>query len=259
MIPTQQRLDGHHVFAVDIHQRLVPDRQPFEVLQRSAQIGGDALSRADRLVHHPLELAIFAAPAAFRFIERDVRFAHQFLAIYPIFRRQHQSNAGSAPNLAAKQRKGLAERLENTLRQRLDLSDVVDLRHHHQKFVAADAPHGIAGAHQAGETMGYGDNQFIAGVMAVGVVNIFKAVEIDQQQRHALFLPRRQRQRLGQPILYQRAVRQARQYVVKGQMQRLRFAGAELQHRLRQLKGGGPDPPHHVEAEQHHHQHGDAG
>ncbi len=77
------------------------------------------------------------------------------------------------------------------------------------------------------------DNQIIASVMAPGIVNDFEAIQIQQQQRHALVVTGRGGQCLSQPIFNQRPVRQPGQHIVKRQMLRLRLAGPELQQRLR--------------------------
>ena len=95
--------------------------------------------------------------------------------------------------------------------------------------------------------------------MAMGIVDRFKTIQIDQQQRHPLIVTRGQRQSLSQTIFYQRTIGQTGQHIVKRQMLRLRLRRAQLQHRLRQNDRRGPEATHHIQAEQGDRQHRQTG
>ncbi len=79
----------------------------------------------------------------------------------------------------------------------MHLADIIDIWHHHDKFITADASYRIAGPHDTAQALCDRDDQFISGVMTVGIVDGFKAVEVNEQQRHSLIVARRQGQRLG--------------------------------------------------------------
>ena len=98
--------------------------------------------------------------------------------------------------------------------------------------------------------MRHRDNQIVSGVMTIGIVDIFKAIEVKQQQRRLAAVAHGARQRLRQTLLDQRAVGQPGQHIMKRQVLRLRFAGAQLQHRLRQPQPQAPQAIHHHHAHQ---------
>ncbi|MNH34598.1 hypothetical protein D3C79_952020 [compost metagenome] len=53
--------------------------------------------------------------------------------------------------------------------------------HDHRKFIPAKTPHHIAGAQRELQLTGDGDDRLIANVMAPGIVNALKVIDIDQQ------------------------------------------------------------------------------
>ncbi|MNE82829.1 hypothetical protein D3C80_1795890 [compost metagenome] len=55
----------------------------------------------------------------------------------------------------------------------------------HHEFIAANARHRVGVPHAAPEPVGHRLQQHVADRVAVGVVDLFEAVEIDVQQRHS--------------------------------------------------------------------------
>ena len=144
MVPAQQRFKTDNLLAGHIHQGLIPYFQPLLLLECDAQIGGDLLTRLHRFIHRARKQAILAAPFVFRFVERDIRLAHQLLTIQTVLRRDRDANADADPGFAAKQNIRLSQRIDNPLTQPVDLIYLRNIFQYDNKFIAADASDGIA-------------------------------------------------------------------------------------------------------------------
>ncbi len=90
-----------------------------------------------------------------------------------------------------------------------------------RELVAAEPGHGVGAPDHAEQALGDRDQQPVAGQMAVAVVDRLEAVEIDEDHRDQVAVALEPAERLAQPVLEQRPIRQAGQGVVPGQLAEL--------------------------------------
>ena len=76
------------------------------------------------------------------------------------------------------------------------------------ELVAADARHGVAGAHDRLEASRQRAQDRVAGAVTADVVDVLEAVEVDDDERERLVRPARTMERLLDAILEQHSVRQ---------------------------------------------------
>ena len=84
----------------------------------------------------------------------------------------------------------------------------------HREFVAADARQGIAFADFLTQLMRDLAQQFVAGIMAAGIVNDLKLIKIYKEQRMHFSVLLRAQQRALQAILKLAAIDQAGEHIV---------------------------------------------
>ncbi len=110
------------------------------------------------------------------------------------------------------------------------------------ELVAPDPGHGVRGAHAIAQAPADGLEHFVPGAVAEGVVDRLEAVKIDQQHRHHEVVALGVFDGLGDAVFHQRAVGQARQVVVIGQVAQCFFASwrrmlASASSRVRRATG----------------------
>ena len=89
---------------------------------------------------------------------------------------------------------------------------------HDGELVAAEARDGVLRAHALLQARGGGAQDAVAGGVAERIVDVLEAVQVEEQHRDAAALPARAHDRARQPLRQQRAVGQAGQRVVVGQV-----------------------------------------
>ena len=95
-----------------------------------------------------------------------------------------------------------------------------DAFHQQGEFVAAQPRHGVAGAAAALQAARDLDEELVAGAVPEAVVDQLEAVEVEEENGEAGGLaPLCPRERHLQPVLEQRAVRQAGERIVEGGLQ----------------------------------------
>ncbi len=99
----------------------------------------------------------------------------------------------------------------------------LDGRKDHGELVAAQPAHRVAVAGCLFEQLGDIFEQFVAGVVAEGVVDVFEAVQIQHQQRHDFAIPPGSAQHLVQAVGEQLAIGQAGHRIVARMEQELLF------------------------------------
>jgi hypothetical protein len=93
--------------------------------------------------------------------------------------------------------------------------DVDDAGQEGDEFVAAPAGHGVAVAQALLEGLGHGQQQRIAGLVAVGVVDVLEVVEIDEAHRDPILAAAGQLDGLADAVFQQHPVGQAGEGVVQ--------------------------------------------
>src|SRR6267143_1147207 len=113
-----------------------------------------------------------------------------------------------------------------------------DLGENQRELVPSDPGHGVALADAAAESRGDRLQEGVSYRMASRVVDDFKAVEVEEQERKQFPLATRPGQTLAQPIESQQPVGEARQAVVQGhvadvELRALSLGGMEDRSRQR--------------------------
>jgi hypothetical protein len=91
-------------------------------------------------------------------------------------------------------------------------------RQQHRELVAAQTRNRVGGAQRAPQPRRHLLQHLIAGMMAVGVVDLLEAVQIDHEQRQPLFIAGRSQNGLLEAIVQQRAIGQVGEQIVVGQV-----------------------------------------
>ena len=119
---------------------------------------------------------------------------------------------------------GVGERLQQACcgRPRLGLAGALD---QDGELVTTEARHGVRRAEGAGQTIGHLDEQRVAGGVTEAVVDRLEAVEVEQHHRDRGVAPG---QRVLQPVVEQRSVRQPGEHVVEREMDELLLRGLAL-------------------------------
>ena len=92
----------------------------------------------------------------------------------------------------------------------------------HRELVSPEAGHGVAGADGAAEAVGDLDQQTVAGLVTVAVVDQFESVEIEEQHRErSLGSALRTLERQVHPVVERGPVRQTGEGVVERRLEEL--------------------------------------
>ena len=90
---------------------------------------------------------------------------------------------------------------------------VIKVFQHHDKFVTAEARHGIGRAHTIEQAQADLLQQQIAGFVAAGVIETFEVIKVNEKQGAIMFILGTRDQRMPQTIKQQPAVWQPGQGV----------------------------------------------
>ena len=84
---------------------------------------------------------------------------------------------------------GGRQRVDEAAGDPLGLGGVAHFGADDDELVAAEAGHEVVGPDGVGEAVGHGQEEFVAGLVAEGVVDELEVVEVDEQHRHRRFGP----------------------------------------------------------------------
>jgi hypothetical protein len=99
---------------------------------------------------------------------------------------------------------------------------VLHLGKQHHKFIAALTAHGVGAAHRGSQAIRDGLKKLVADGVPERVVNLFEVIQIDIQHSELFALALGKRNRVAEPVLQQRAIRQIGQRIVLGRMRHFR-------------------------------------
>ncbi len=225
VVPAHQRFHRADM-AAPVHLRLVHHIQPAGG-QRMAQIGLQTAAHAQRGVHVRLEEGDTVAPAFLRSIERQIGLTDRLGRFDLGIGDQRDADRHAHLHRAGFQHEGFLEQLEHAARQ-MRGARRIGFGLEDDKFVTTQPRHGIGRAAQRGHAVGHLADQLVAGMVAQQVVHFLEAVEIEAMHCRLAIIAPRHRQHLAQPVEHHRAVGQAGQRVVEGQMAGTRLAGDQV-------------------------------
>ena len=218
--PAQQHLCAHQARAL-IHHGLVVHAE-LAALQPLAHIGLQVQARVHRGLHRRVKEAQRVAPAGLGFVHRQVSALEQFVHFHALAPEQRDADARRAVVVVPAQHDGLVDVGQQLFRHALHLQRCLgavarQVFQHHHELVATEARHRIALAHRGHQTPRHLDEQFVAHVMAQGVVEHLEVVQVDEQQRALLARALAQHHGALQPVKQQAPVGQTGERIVESQ------------------------------------------
>ncbi len=240
--PAHQHFRPHGA-AVVVHLGLGVHGQPAG-RQRGRQVALQVQPALHLGLHGGLVEGDAVAAAGLGAVHGGVGLAQQVLRVLAALRQQRDADAGrAAVALAADLERG-ADGVPDLVGHRLRrqggrLQRRRQLRQHDDKFVAADARHGVGLAHQRLQAFGHGPQQHVAGAVAAGVVDELEAVQVDEHDGAVAGRARAGGQQLVDAVDQQAPVGQARQHVIEGQPVEVVVDGRQVVAALLERGGAG--------------------
>ena len=181
-MPAQQGFEAADAAGVELDQRLEIN---FELLplQRLAQVDFQGAAGAHGVVHGGIEQLVGAAALGLDEIERDVGAAQQVVQVVTAIGGHGDADAGGDAQMVAVDFVNLAELVDDEAGQRGGVAALGAAEADHGEFVAAEAHHHVVGADAGGQAGGHIAQQGVAHRVAAGVVDLFEAVQVDQQHQ----------------------------------------------------------------------------
>jgi len=203
---------------------------------------------------HPLrEKGVMVAPHFLGAHEGRVGVAQHVVEAVAVGRAHGDADAGGQRQPFAVDAEFLAQAGQDGLRQRQRAPQQGIVLQQDLEFVAALARHRVALAHAAGEEARHHLQRLVAHGLAVRIVDVLEAVQVQAHQHHLLAVARGVRARLLEAFAHQHAVRQARQGVVIGEeidQVLLRLALADVEEDAHVVDDGAVRAVHGGDAEQ---------
>lgn len=168
-------------------------------------------------VHRRLEEAVAGAAQALGVVHRGVRVGQQRMGVLAVIRVDGDADAGGHQHLVAVHH----HRPRDGFDQAVGHIGGVGWFHHfaeHDEFVAAQARHRVLGAQGLADALGQVDQQGVAGMVAVGVVDRLESVQVEEQHGEIALAAAGAFDGLFQPVFQQDAVGQLGQRVVQRQL-----------------------------------------
>ncbi len=182
MIPPDKRLRPNHVAGLKIYFRLVI-KDKLVLLQSFSQIGFEA-NPLERLQIHLLgEKTIVVFAKIFCVIHCRVCIFEKRYRICTIFRIDTHPYAGTGIDIVAPDIKHFRDFGDDAFGHARCRLGIFYPFHDDHKLVTAEAGNGIFFAHTTGQPFGHHLQKTITHMMAKHIVDIFKIIEIDEQNR----------------------------------------------------------------------------
>ena len=221
MLPAQQRFCTQRT-AQAIHLNLVVQAELL-FFESQMQFTFHPGARFDSGLHVRIVKTDRVAPRRLGLIHGGICVFEQVFQAILMSAKQHDADAWrGAMGIIAEQVWPVqcgAHLLGNQLCLRGSLSDNRTQRpHHHHEFIAAQSRYGITAAYTGFQPPGDLQQQQIADVMALGVVEYFEMIEIEKHQRAMLPAAITDGECLPQAILQQAPVRQIGQRIIESEL-----------------------------------------
>nr|WP_254185397.1 hypothetical protein [Nocardioides panacis] len=156
--------------------------------------------------------------AALRVVHRTVGLGDQHLGDVLARAGEGDPDAGGQGQRGAGGRERRGERAADPVGEHLHVPQVVEVLAQQHELVAVQPGQGVARPQQPGQPTTHPAQQLVAHLVAVRVVDLLEAVEVDEQDRRLGAGALRTTAGLLDPFLQQEPVRQAGQGVVHGQV-----------------------------------------
>ena len=227
VLPADQRFEAGNFLAGGADDRLIMDRQ-LAALDRLAKVVLEQLAFRRFAVHRWLVEAVLAAAGGLGGVEREVGVADQGVGAGASRVADRDPDRRSDRHLVALDHVGPRDLLDQRARERFEQADVGAAGQHRLEFVAAEPPDLAVVAHDRFQPLGDLAKQGIADRMAERVVDVLEPIEVDHEQRAALFAVGGVAQRFVERLPHHRAVGQAGQRIEPGEARNLALRAALL-------------------------------
>ena len=185
MLPADQGLGADHFAGLHvdlglvIQQKLVPAQGETNALQAIVlDLDGIVLGNIEQMV------AVLASLLGG--VHGLVRVAHQYIRIRAVLRVERDTHAGRDLQACLTGDHGVGDCDQHALQYPLTILCLFQVDQYRHKLVAAYAREGVAFAQCRFHALRYGDQQFIAHAMSMGVVYFLEAVQIQKHHRQRI-------------------------------------------------------------------------
>ena len=148
------------------------------------------------------------------FVHRGVGVLEQGFGVFAVVGKDGDAEAAGNQHLGAVDDEGLGQALQHLARHQFRVMGVVKVGQDDREFVAAEPGHRIRFPDAAGQALGGLLEQFVTGVVAQGVVDLFEAVQVEEQDGDLGSVPAAPGQGMGQAVHEQRAVGKLGQRII---------------------------------------------
>ena len=185
----------------------------FACRQRLAQVLLHDAAGLHLQVHHGFEEAECAAAVALGAVEREVGVAQQFVGVRSVAGADRNTDADADHGLLAVDVVGLAQRIDDALRQRSGLGGICDRGLHDHELIASHPRDGVGVANEPAQPFGDDPQQLVAAGMAERIVDGLELIEVEMMDGHH-FRVLNPAQRVFEPVVQQHPVGQISQRIV---------------------------------------------
>ncbi len=183
MLPTHQRLDALQAFVAGADEGLVGDRE-FAVRDRPAQVVLDGLAEMEFLLHRLVEEGEAVATLVLGPVEREIGCLEERRRAFAVAWAHRDAERKRRVDLRRAEIEWRDHRVDDAMSRCGTVRGAVDLRQDQRELVAAKPGEAVAVAYGSPDAFDDADQQAVAGLMAVGVIDVLETVDVDGDERH---------------------------------------------------------------------------
>ena len=216
VVPADQRFHAADPLLAEADYRLIMELELVAAFQRTAQVVLERDPHAVAAVHlrRVLQKAVLAL--ALDLVHRDVCIAEQDFGRFAAVRVQGDADADRGEEIQPGDLERPLQFGQHFGRNQRGIFAATQIRQQDGEFIAPLTCQRVSRAQARARAQGEVLEQLVAFMMAVGVIDQFEAVDVDEHHPKPLSLSFRMLQGHAQPILEQRPVGQPGEQIVKG-------------------------------------------
>ena len=217
MVPAHQRLAADDLAAEQVHLGLV-DQTQLSRRRRQAQQRLEVHPLLHLLVHFRIEVGIGVAAAVLGPVHGLVGMLDQRLRVPAVLGERTHADTDRQMDLAPLQQQRRTDAGNDVLRDGMRLPDIIQIVEQHHELIAAVARNGMTAGQGFQQARADRLDDFVSKRMAVGIVDHFEPVQIEQKHCNRPAGNLRLGDQALEPFLQQVAVGQVRERIVRCQM-----------------------------------------
>ena len=150
----------------------------------------------------------------FHGIHGSVGIAEEFFRGAAVLRKNSDSDAEGQTDFPAADRNGLGGAANNLFAAALNVPCGLEFAHHNDELVSAHTCDGVGFANAREQALPHGREEDVTIGMAKRVVDLFKVVDVNEEDRNSLAVILRAEDRLAETLVEQRAIGEAGQVIM---------------------------------------------